>query len=273
MRLTERDKRILEAIHAYDGMLTDDQIQALFFTGKTQMQGRTRLLFQHGYLNRPDRRQRASLPYMIYWLTERGAAFVAGLAGQDLAEFSWRREPKWATVEHDVAVNDVRIGVVNACHDNPHFTLDEWIPQSEFWRSPDRVTYSEVNGQKRTRYVRPDGYCCLTLQGKQFRLLWEIDRRSEDNPRWVREKVYPGIAYMHSETYKQRFGYYKGRILTVTTGERRALNMKRQTERAVGESARFFWFTTFDKVASNPILTAPMWWRGGEENPLPLFTV
>ena len=36
LRLTERDTHILEAIHAYDGLLSFRQIQRLFFSGKSQ---------------------------------------------------------------------------------------------------------------------------------------------------------------------------------------------------------------------------------------------
>jgi hypothetical protein len=93
MRLTSRDSRILEAVHAFDGILADHQIQRLFFTGKTQAQLRTRLLYQHGYLARPDRRKRAALPAMIYWLDERGADHVAALRGQTLAELHTADSP------------------------------------------------------------------------------------------------------------------------------------------------------------------------------------
>src|SRR5689334_14197966 len=109
MGFTARDGHILEAIHAFDGMLSDEQIKRLFFTGTSQMQLRMRLLFHHGYVARPDRKQRASIPHMVYWLSERGAAYVAGLAGTPLGEFSYRREPKWMQIAHDLAINDVRI--------------------------------------------------------------------------------------------------------------------------------------------------------------------
>ena len=36
MKFTARDGRILEAIHAYDGILADYQIRALFFSGESQ---------------------------------------------------------------------------------------------------------------------------------------------------------------------------------------------------------------------------------------------
>ncbi|MBV6396745.1 MAG: hypothetical protein HFACDABA_02345 [Anaerolineales bacterium] len=44
MRLTERDRLILEAIHAYDGLLSFSQIQHLFFSGKSQTEYRLKLL-------------------------------------------------------------------------------------------------------------------------------------------------------------------------------------------------------------------------------------
>ena len=64
MRLTGRDQRILEAIHAYDGMLSFSQLQRLFFTGKSQAELRLRLLYHTGYINRPDKDQRRRLPEM-----------------------------------------------------------------------------------------------------------------------------------------------------------------------------------------------------------------
>jgi hypothetical protein len=51
MRLMERAKRILEAVHAHDGVLSFSQIQRLFFTGKSQTEQRLKLLYQHLYLN------------------------------------------------------------------------------------------------------------------------------------------------------------------------------------------------------------------------------
>ncbi|MBL8163272.1 MAG: replication-relaxation family protein [Anaerolineae bacterium] len=273
MRLTERDKRILEAIHAYDGILADYQIQRLFFTGRTQMQTRTRLLYQHGYLARPDRRHRALLPSMVYWLGERGAAYVAGLDGQSIQEFTYRREPRWQQVEHDLAVNDVRIALTQACVRHPHLLLEEWLPQSEFWAHPDRVEYTDLTGKRLARRVRPDGYCVILSGDRRFRLLWEIDRSTEDNPRFVREKVLPGIAYIRNPAYVARFGHPSGLWLIVTTSERRLRNMKRQTEQAAGDNAHLFYFTTIEQIAADTVLSAPIWRRGGGEAPTTLLAV
>jgi len=274
MQFTTRDGRILEAIHSFDGVLSDHQIHALFFQGRQQrvMQHRMMLLYQHGYVKRPTLRQRSAIPTMVYWLDERGAAYVAGLAGLPVAEFSYRTEPKWATLEHDLAVNDFRIAVIQACHQHPSLSLEEWLPQGEFWAHPDKVVYHDITGQQAQRYIRPDGYFIIREQERISRLLLEVDRATEDQPRFSREKVLPGLAYVTSETYKARFGYNAGRWLVVTTSERRLRNMKAQTERAAGKDARAFYFTTFDRITSDSILTDAIWLRGGGEQPTALFT-
>src|SRR4051812_22840109 len=115
MYLTGRDKHILEAIHAHDGMLGAEQIRRLFFNSWRVTRERLSKLYQNGYIARPDRRQRAALSDMIYWLSEQGAEIVAGLRGQALDEFKWRKTPRWALVEHDLAVNTFRIDVNEAC--------------------------------------------------------------------------------------------------------------------------------------------------------------
>lgn len=271
MQLTERDRRILEAVQAYDGILSESQIRTLFFGGRTAIQTRLMLLYQHGYLNRPNRRQRAALTTMVYWLGEQGAAVVAGLSGQSLEELAYRKEPRWSQLEHDLSVNDVRITVNLACEKREEFTLEEWLPESEFHALPDRVDYHLPNGSKATRQVTPDGYCLISRQGKPFRFLWEMDKRTEDNPRFVREKVLPGLAYLSTPAYKARFGSNNGQWLIVTTGERRLRNMKRHTKQAAKEQARHFYFTTFEQITPDSILTAPIWYRGGDTATMPLF--
>lgn len=271
MRITERDKQILEAVHAYDGVLSEPQIRQLFFSGRTATQVRLKLLFQHGYLSRPTRRQRAALPTMVYWLGERGAACVAGLTGQSLEEFQWRKEPRWSQIDHDLAVNDLRITFFQACEQANSFTFDEWIPQSEFWAHPDKVEYLLPGGIKASRFIRPDGYAMVTRGDYTGKFLIEVDLATEHNSRIAREKILPGIAYIRSDVYRRRFGYNSGRWLFVTTSDRRLKNMKQQTERVADKDAKLFYFTTFDRISPATLLTTPIWWRGGEETPTTLF--
>jgi len=46
-------------------------------------------------------------------------------------------------------------------------------------------------------------------------------------------------------------------VLTVTTGEKRLDNLRRLTEEAEGKVK--FWFTTFDQLTPETVLTAPIW--------------
>ena len=133
MCLTKRDRQILEAIHSFDGMLGFPQIRRLFFTGKSQAEERLKLLYQNSYLNRPNREQRLRMPEMIYWLDRNGAELVASLTGVPLVELGWRREPRWFQVDHDLAVNNFRLDLIEACRDDPEVSLEVWVPESEFW--------------------------------------------------------------------------------------------------------------------------------------------
>lgn len=268
MQLTERDRRILEAIHAYDGLLSFSQIQRLFFTGKSQTEQRLKLLYQHGYLARPAEERRRQLPEMVYWLDKKGAEIVASLSGASLGEFPWRAAPRWFQIAHDLTVNDFRLNLVDACTQDSDIQLETWIPESEFWAYPDKVAYS-YQDKKMVRNIRPDGYFMLNTGEHRIRYLLEIDRSTEDNPRFTREKILPGLAYLKSQPYETRFGHRSGRWLVVTTGPRRLANMLSQAERA--KTNGLFYFTTFDRITPQTLLHSPIWRRTDRQEEVPLL--
>lgn len=267
MRLTKRDQRIFEAIHNYDGMLGFSQIQQRFFSGKSQTEHRLKLLYQHHYLNRPNEEQRRRIPEMVYWLDKKGAEMVAGLEGTLLKDFRWRKKPRWFQVEHDLAVNNFRLLVDSACQATPNFRLETWIPESEFLAFPDRIEY-HYRGRKKERSIRPDGSFRLLAHQHRLHYLVEIDRSTEDNPRFQREKLVPGLAYLKSKAYQQRFGKIRSRWLVVTTGERRLANMLRQARRC--QTGGRFYFTTYDKLRVESLLLAPIWQREDRTDLVPL---
>jgi hypothetical protein len=267
MQLTERDTRILEAVHAYDGMLRFSQLKRMFFTGESQAKQRLKLLYQNRYLNRPNNKQRRRITEMIYWLDKRGAQIVASLNGTPIREFSWRKQPRWFQVEHDLAVNDFRLDMEQACNQDPEIELVTWMPESEFWAFPDRVSY-EYQERSKHRKIRPDGYFMLSLPKHKIRYLLEIDRGTEDNPRFHRDKILPGLAYIKSKAYRDRFGQNSGRWLIVTTGKKRMENLLRQARRA--ETGGKYYFTTFDQLNAETTLHAPIWRRADRTETLPL---
>lgn len=271
MRLTDRDRQLLETIDRFEGLLGDYQIARLFFTGVNSrtVRDRLKLLYQNGYIERPTKHQRGGLPCMIYWLAERGMAYVAGLRGEVVDKEP--KPPRWGLVEHDLAVNDIRIAILSACS-LAGAKVEEWVSSRDFWANPDEIRYQTGVERIETRKIRPDGYGVINYQNKvRSRLLIEVDRATEDNPRFVREKVIPGIAYIRSDTYRARFGANAGRWLVITTSDRRVVNMRRQAESASGPDAKVFHFTTFERVKGANFLTDPIWSRPGIQESSPLF--
>ena len=274
IRLTARDKRILETIHAFDGLLSLRQIDRLFFSGKgrSQPRARMRLLFDNAYVNMPEPETIHQVPAgeAIYWLDLKGAAVVAGLRGRSASRLKWRKQPRFSLIEHDLKVNDFRIAVREGCRQRNDVELRTWISESAFAAQSDRVRFETSTGRTATRAVRPDGFFLIDYQTRLGRVkplsfLLEVDMSTEDNPRFAREKIRPGVAYLKSRQYAERFGQPYGRYLVVTTGRRRMLNMKAQAERHGGKS--LFYFSTFDDIRSRTVLTEPIWMLAGHQEP------
>jgi hypothetical protein len=273
LRLTGRDRQILETIYHYDGVVSLRQVDKLFFSGRGRSQPRARMraLTSHGYVKTASRAQRHRVPAgeTIYWLGKRGAAIVAGQRGEPLHRFRWRKLPRLALLQHDLALNDFRIAIQAAAEALELVSLELWLPESVFWADGDVVSYRAENGAPMKRQVRPDGFFILSphrrhsdRKRRRYAFLLELDMSTEDNPRFAREKVLPGIAYLKSKEYRQRFGIGGGRWLVVTTGERRLQNMMAQAERA-GGAARFY-FTTMAEVTSETVLDRPIWRVAGK---------
>nr|WP_281721426.1 replication-relaxation family protein [Nitrosomonas nitrosa] len=275
MVFTERDRRILEHIHVHDGLLSDYQVKELEFTGMRQTRERLGKLFHNGYLARTNRMGRARYGYKIYWLTKKGAQEVAGSQGKELGELRYLKTPRWSQVEHDVRANDFTIIIQQACQrSDEEFQLLEWINEGTFRAYPDTVDYTSVTNRKARKRVIPDGYFLVERLGAspfRSRLLLELDHATHSNPRFADEKVLPGVAYLRSGAYKQRFGSASGRWLVVTTGEQRLHYLKETTERVAGNDAAVWYFTTFNLVSAEAVLTAPIWYPGGKSEPIPLF--
>ena len=271
MALQPRDIDLFEAIRDFDGVLSDVQIQRLFFQDGTRAR-RYRLskLWQNGFLNKPSRQQRARLPCMIYWLDRLGAEQVANRLGVPFERFQWVKRPRWGQVAHDIAVNDFRIDVIQAVKQVSRLELGAWYSEGVFRRWKDAVTFASERGSAQKR-VTPDGYFELWMDDKKFRLLFELDMATRDNPNFILEKARPCLAYIKSNIYRERFGHNAGRVLVVTTTALRLKYMKAKTEAALGNAARVFLFTTFDRVTSHAVLTQPIWQRGGEAISTPLF--
>ncbi len=271
MMLQQRDLDLFETIYAFDGLLSEAQIRGIFFSGgERACRYRLSKLWQNGYLHKSSREQRQHLPCMIYWLDGLGAQQVANRLGIKFEQLVWVKHPRWGQVDHDLTVSDFRVDVMEAIEQLPHLQLGAWYSEGVFRRWKDTVTFTSEKGAMK-KIVTPDGYFELWMEGKKFRLLFELDMATRDNPNFLLEKARPHLAYIKSDLYKQRFGHNAGRVLVVTKSQLRLKYMKASIERALESAAGIFYFSTFDLVTPQQVLSEPIWYRGGEQAPVPLL--
>jgi hypothetical protein len=306
MRFQERDGLILLTIHEYGRVLARRHLKHVFWPDATLRAAQKRLarLVDNGYLARPTAQQRRTqpIPEPIYWLGWKGILWVAGQHGvvvnppanqgenqmRKLAKqlrdrgIRWLREPRWMQLAHDLAVVDFRLVVERAVGEMPALHLEKWIFESAFRSDGDAVEYRIKGRDGQVKQVKkrvyPDSYFVIVDQHRaaqgelaRARFLLELDNATHANERFGREKVAPGLAYIRSPQYKARFGDNSGRWLVVTTGERRMRNLMRQARQVAGTEAATFLFTSFVQLETGNVLTEPVWWQVGREDPIPLF--
>jgi hypothetical protein len=311
MRFQTRDGELLQLIYDYGGVVAGRHIMAIFWPGKTlrAMQRRLAKLYKLDYIARPTREQWKTrpIPEAIYWLGWRGAGWIAeqsdvvvkASTAESMNEnqqrglqvylikkgIYWYREPRWNQLTHDLQAIDFRLAVERAVAAFPTLTLEEWQHEGIFRTDTDVIEIRTKNRQglikERKKGVCPDGYFVIVdeqrlLRGQPARArhLMEIDSATHSNPKFGRDKVAPGIAYIHSQAYKERFGANAGRWLIQTSGQRRMRNLMQQTQRTAGDSSGFFYFTTEHLFFnSENVLTDPIWWQVGKQEPTSLFVL
>lgn len=283
IRLTARDKAILQAIHLeFEEVMALRQLHRRFFAPATLAAARLRLraLFENRYLLQPNADEMHRAPEMVYWLDARGLEVVAGLGGDNPrpADLRKRRLPQWAKLEHDLAVNDVHLDVLEAVEGSPTLELKSWVTEKTMRRWGDRVAYRDSGGRRQHKRLVPDGFFTVRRPApdqpgkvESHAFLLEVDMATHTASRFGDRKVLPGLAYLKSPLYAQRFGVAFGRwLVVVKAGPTRLEHLVAEAKRA-GEAGAFY-FTTFDALSPETVFRAPIWWQAGEPEPVALIS-
>jgi hypothetical protein len=286
----ERDMKMLFAV-AECGALTAAQLSLLFFpqasangkqTVHSNCQLRLKLLRQHGLLRRVEQSQFLTdgrQPY-LYALTKNGARMLASWLQCEIHDLPWREKDSRLSkeyVQHLIATNNVRIAILCAVRNTSNVTLTKWLDELTLksTHSADKITLEGSEGSKYTAALIPDGYFSLrvmSLHERPYNFFLEIDRATEtgnssdDQRRTWKRKIKLYLEYFRGEErsmYYARYGTYTGRVLTVTTSERRLANLKRWTEEVGGKQR--FWFTTLEQTKPEAVLNAPIWQLAQED--------
>lgn len=300
IRLTPRDLEIIETIYLYR-VLTTPQIEALLFPGpekkerggeekagkgsgkiNSRCQYRLQLLFHHGYLLRdeiPSKLSEGRKPF-LYTVAPKGLELLAECEGYEVEELMGRTislDASYLFLEHLLKTNTVRLSIQRAARKH-NWTIRTWLDDKAL-KSPgmkDTVTLIGPQGGKRQAAVVPDGYFVLENPDRVYHHFLEIDMGTVTGAAsvWGRRdfahKVQAYLEYHQSGKYEARYKTTGLRILTVTTSEKRANYLCRICEGAGGKGR--FWFTTFDKVTPEAVLTEPIWSVAGAKEKRALTT-
>lgn len=259
MRLTDRDKRIVQWIYQFR-FLTRDQIKLLEFSkgSMTACQRRLSLLFHNGYLSaiqKPVLNAYGSSK-RAYCLSKKGKELISFTNdGKETADIKWNEKSnkiEFYFLEHILAINDVRIAFTNAALNSDYEV--NWIPEWEIKAMKEKVNDPENSGK--TLPITPDSFFALTGKDKKACYFLEVDRATESNRRW-RDKIRGYVEYVNSGSYYEKFKSKALRVLTVTTTPERMANLINTTKTV--DNAYFFLFTTFSEVQENNPIFGNTW--------------
>jgi hypothetical protein len=289
-----------------DGVLSRRQIMMRHWpAAKTPraMERRLALLKASAYISWPTQKERKTepIPYNenIVWLDWKGILFIANeILGLEIDPpktaretqlrslekslrdrgVRWLRKPKWLTLNHDLKVVDFYLAIERSVQELPNLTIETWLPESRFRKEQlDEVEYHfcdrEGKWQTDKKGVFPDGFVRIADQNRMVkgdsykaRFLLEVDNANHSAVKFALERAAPGAAYIQSPVYKAYFEYNSGAWLAATTSDRRMHSLIKETGNRVGAGARYYFFTTFDRLSAN-LFTQPIWWRPGRSEP------
>lgn len=259
MRLTERDREIIAAVHHFR-VLRQDQLQSLFFGSQSAAQRVLVRLYDHGFLERKFLpvvvEERGGRSPTLYVLDRRGAELLRAEAGYtNLAWYPTSKALSPDFLAHTLAINDFRVAITVACRE-PGYDLATWLGENELKADYDRVTVRAPSGRSRTVSVIPDSYFTITTPRGTAPFFLELDRGTMELSRF-KTKVEAYLTYRQNGGYERRFGYKSLRVLTVTPGPRRLENLIQAASAAGGSHP--FWFALATDLTPETVLTAPVW--------------
>ena len=256
LRLTDRDKRIIRAVHDFR-VLRQDQIQTLFFGSRQTAQFRLAKLYHNGYLERrllPVVGGAASSP-TLYILDERGAAVLRSEFGIDVRPPKKDKRLGVKYLEHTTDINTVRVAVTVAARDHG-YTLQVWHDDQTLSADCVRVEIPTAKGRSRRVSLIPDSYFVLAVPRGRTHFFVELDRGSMEVRRF-KKKILAYLYYYQSGGYEKRYHTKSLRVLTVTTTPTRLGRLKEATEAAGGHEP--FYFSTLEQVSPQSVLQEPIW--------------
>lgn len=226
VQLTDRDEAVLCDVFLHRAM-SRGQIEELHFRSANRANRRLRQLFDHGYLLRSYATEAPYGAQAVYSIAGKTAPIVAarlGLDPQDVRDLT-RKSPTPAFREHALAVVDFSLALRRYVSARPDTEFVEWVP--ELLCRQEYEIRPKGGGPWRKEVFRPDGYFRLKDVRMSGARDWfvEIDL-GHTSSRDLAGKLASYRTFLESGLFRETFGAESFGVLVVTTGERRAQNLR-----------------------------------------------
>ncbi len=288
MRLTGRDIEMLRTVALYR-VITCEHLTALLFNPdyfeklitrklsknlpKNRCSARLQLLYHHGLVDRDDQPTKLSegrKPF-IYWISQKGLNYLAyhDLLPEELLELEINRNPSHIFLAHRLMINTVRVATEVAVKRNG-WKITNWVDDKQLKRdhAKAKVTLTGERGRIIQTTVIPDARITIDTGDREYYLYLEADRATETNQySTLNNKDFATKIRAYAEYFtpgkdgkslcETMYGSNLGRVLTITTGPRRADNLKALTEKVGGRNR--FWFSHIKEIDPTTILTGKLW--------------
>jgi hypothetical protein len=283
LQLSERDQDIIQSVHRHR-FLRSTQIVALVGASSQQVIRRLKLLYHHGYLERP----RAQLDYyhrggshpMVYGLGNKSREFLRQEFGELVPHLNWSDKNQSIGrifLEHALLVSDVMVAIELACRANGRVRLvtaqdlraeskDKLISASFYWHVnlqgghtlgviPDKVFALE-----RT-FIGPSSRAFFFLEADRGTM--PVIRRDLSQTSFYR-KLLAYEATWRQSVHITRFGFHRFRVLTVTTSAERVQSLVDACSQLKGGHGLFLFgdLTSLQELG----VFAPVWITGRAES-------
>jgi DNA-binding Lrp family transcriptional regulator len=239
VKLTQRDREIIRLVHRHQ-FLRSHQINALVGGSRQQVLRRLKLLYQHGYLERP----RAQIEYyhnggsrpMVNGLGSKGAKFLSQELGVAASQINRCHDVGRIYLEHAILVSDVMVSIELNCRKSGKIRLlyeDELALQSKHNNFQWNV---KVPDHGVTLGVVPDRVFALEYMGhagktERVYFFLEADRgtmpvvRSGLTQTSFYRKLLAYEATWVQKVHQRKLGIHRFRVLTVTTNAMRVTSL------------------------------------------------
>ena len=232
IQVTERDREIMRLVHRHR-FFRSPHILALMGGSAQQLLRRLKLLYHHGYLERPrcqiDSYHKSGSRHIVYGLGNKGGLLLKPELGAAFPNLSWgekNRSVGRIYLEHELLVSDVMVTIELACRKRGIRLLaeDELAPPGN--QQPFRWKV-KLKGNVRLGVV-PDRVFALEFRdqaGNSQRTFFFLEADRGTMPA-KRRNLFQTSFYRKLLAYeatwaqfihRRRFGFHRFRVLTVTT--------------------------------------------------------